>query len=100
MQMPACESVSLAARRSNWYIRCGILILALLGAMSVTVRADDPDNCLLCHQYRGLGRYVAEDDALHLYYTCPDYHRRVLGAHARIACTDCHERSEVSVIPH
>jgi len=79
---------------------CWFLILVLLGPTRTTVRADDPDNCLLCHQYRGLGRYVADDDALHLYYTNPDYHRRVLGAHARIACTDCHERSEVNVIPH
>ena len=62
--------------------------------------ADDPDNCLLCHQYRGLGRYNPEQDAVHLYFTSPDYQHDRLGAHARIACTDCHDRSEVSQIPH
>ena len=84
------------ARRHGRWILSFVLVWPTLSA----ARADDPDNCLLCHQYRGLGRYVAEDDTLHLYYTDPDYHRRVLGAHARIGCTDCHQRSEVNVIPH
>lgn len=83
--------------------RCGARVtLAVLVAVLVIppATADDPDNCLLCHQYRGLSRYVPEEDAVHLYFTSPDYHRRALGAHARIACTDCHPRDEVAVIPH
>ena len=85
-----------------WYHhRLGVVVAILLtGAASLSGWADDPDNCLLCHQYRGLGRYLAEEDALHLYFTSSHYQHGRLGAHARIACTDCHERSEVNVIPH
>ncbi len=62
--------------------------------------ADDPDNCLLCHRYRGLGRIETDSDRVHLYFTDPDYSQHRLGPHARLACTDCHERAEVGVIPH
>ncbi|MFH1746186.1 MAG: cytochrome b/b6 domain-containing protein [Planctomycetota bacterium] len=78
-----------------------LMVMILLLAWSPRPAcADDPDNCLLCHQYRGLGRYVPAEGVFHLYFTSPDYQHRRLGAHARIACTDCHKRSEVSVIPH
>ncbi len=80
--------------------QAALVVALLLGSAAVTAWADDPDNCLLCHQYRGLGRYIPESDAVHLYFTSPDYQHLRLGAHARIACTDCHERSEVNVIPH
>lgn len=90
---------------SRW-LRRGVLA-AVAAALAVTLagsvppaQADDPDNCLLCHQYRGLGRYDPVADAVHLYFVSPDYERRHLGAHARIACTDCHNPAEVSVIPH
>lgn len=62
--------------------------------------AEDPDNCLLCHQYRGLGRYIPEDDAVHLYSVSAEFQHQRLGAHARLGCTDCHPRDEVGVIPH
>jgi cytochrome b subunit of formate dehydrogenase len=78
----------------------GVLVAALLLGGGGAALADDPDNCLLCHQYRGLGRYLPDADAVHLYFVSPDYQYRRLGAHARIACTDCHPRDEVAVIPH
>jgi cytochrome b subunit of formate dehydrogenase len=62
--------------------------------------ADDPDNCLFCHQYRGLSRFDGESAHLRLFYVDPDYQQLQLGPHSQIACTDCHERSEVTVVPH
>lgn len=61
--------------------------------------AADPENCLSCHRYRGLGR-VEEDGKVHLYHIDADYYDRGLGPHARLRCTDCHPRDEVYVIPH
>lgn len=83
----------------HWLRRSPLLLLVLLFLPSAGV-AEDPDNCLLCHRYRGLGRYLPEEDTVHLYFVNPDYHRRELGPHARVACTDCHPRHEVAVIPH
>jgi len=77
-----------------------ILIAALVAPMSVAVRAGDPDNCLLCHQFRGLSRYDAESSRAHLFFVDPDYVHELQGPHARLACTDCHPRVEVAVIPH
>lgn len=62
--------------------------------------ADDPDNCLLCHQFRGLGRIDDETQKLHAYFVDPDYSHGRRGPHARLACTDCHVKSEVAVVPH
>lgn len=78
------------------------LLFAILAcaAIAAPVLADDPDNCLLCHQFRGLGRHDTEVDRVHLYFVDPDYGHHRKGPHARLACTDCHEHSEVSVIPH
>jgi formate dehydrogenase gamma subunit len=70
-----------------------------LGVTSSSARAADPENCLSCHRYRGLGR-VSEDGEVHLYHVGSDYYDRGLGPHARLRCTDCHTRSEVEVIPH
>jgi len=77
-------------------------LLCLLPALVVAMPAvaDDPDNCLLCHQYHGLGRLDRDRDQVHLYYVNPDYTDRRMGPHARLACTDCHIREEVAVIPH
>ncbi len=85
-----------------WRGRSVILlsVAALLSTGSPPARADDPDNCLFCHQYRGLGIYDAQDDRVRPFYVAPDYVHARLGPHARLACTDCHERSEVSVVPH
>ncbi len=77
-----------------------VLVLMVLLAGTPLTQADDPDNCLLCHRYRGLSRYAAATDTVHLYAVNPAYHRDRLGPHARIGCTDCHPRDEVVVIPH
>ena len=82
----------------------GILILAIgvvaSGFSATNLLADDPDNCLLCHQYRGLSRYDDATDRVHVYFVDPQYSAAHRGPHARLACTACHERSEVSVVPH
>lgn len=77
-----------------------IVWLAMAGAalMASALRAADPENCLSCHRFRGLSRI--EDGRVRLFYVNPRYHDYGLGAHARLRCTDCHERSEVEVIPH
>lgn len=62
--------------------------------------AADPENCLSCHRYRGLGRVSEDGRELHLYHVDPNYYDRRLGPHARLRCTDCHPRAEVEVIPH
>jgi cytochrome b subunit of formate dehydrogenase len=83
-------------RRSTSY---SIGLVAALLATSAS-RADDPDNCLLCHQYRGLSRLDPDTSRVHLYFVDPNYSAAHSGPHARLACTSCHERTEVSVIPH
>lgn len=81
--------------------RAPLLAVAWFAVLAVpVVRAADPDNCLLCHQFRGLSRYVEAEDRLHLFFVDPDYQVHLLGPHARLACTDCHVRDEVAVIPH
>ncbi len=62
--------------------------------------AIDPEGCLTCHRYEGLGRRDADGEGVHLYYVNPAYYDRFEGSHARLKCTDCHAREEVAVIPH
>lgn len=78
--------------------KTSLVLFVLLAAVS-PLRAADPENCLSCHRYRGLGR-VAEDGRVHLYHIDPDYYDRGLGPHARLRCSDCHPRDEVYVVPH
>jgi len=80
----------------NQLIRIAVLSLAPLAP----VMADDPDNCLLCHQYRGLSRFDEATGRAHLFFVDPEYSAGYRGPHARLACTDCHRREEVAVIPH
>jgi len=75
------------------------LIVLVLSAVPDIAAAADPENCLSCHRYRGLAR-VEDDATIRLYYVNPEYYDKALGPHARLRCTDCHESSEVSVIPH
>lgn len=74
--------------------------LILLGSAGASLRADDPDNCLFCHQYRGLSYYNRSNDTSHVFFVKPEYVHQQLGPHAKISCTGCHERSEVMVVPH
>ena len=62
--------------------------------------AADVDNCLVCHQFRGLSRLDTAENRVHVFSVDPDYFHDLRGPHARLACTACHARSEVTVIPH
>jgi cytochrome b subunit of formate dehydrogenase len=77
--------------------RLPLLLVALSGAAA---QAGDPDNCLLCHRFRGLSRYDAAANRVQLFFVDSDYVHELRGPHARLACTDCHVREQVSVIPH
>jgi len=78
-----------------------VAFAALLNLVSIdSARADDPDNCLLCHQYRGLSRIEEPGGHLRVFYIDPTYSLAHRGPHARLACTACHARAEVGVIPH
>jgi cytochrome b subunit of formate dehydrogenase len=85
-----------SARRAAF----GLLSAALLAWLPLTAGAQDPDNCLLCHQFRGLSRYDAATGGVRVYFVDPDYVHNLAGPHARLACTACHLREEVSVVPH
>ncbi len=84
-------------------IRCRVFlaVFALVAmACNDPVRAADPDNCLFCHQFRGLSRFDAATGRIHVFAVEPSYTHELRGPHARLACTACHPREEVSVIPH
>ncbi|MEW6249442.1 MAG: cytochrome b/b6 domain-containing protein [Planctomycetota bacterium] len=75
--------------------------LVLLGLLAVpAARAQDPENCLLCHRFRGLSRLDPQTNELRLFFTEPSYYLHRAGPHARLRCTDCHRRDEVQRIPH
>lgn len=76
------------------------LTIAIVVAMPQAAFGADPENCLLCHRYRGLVRVEQESGLIKPFYVSPDYYDRMLGPHARLKCTDCHPRDEVGVIPH
>jgi len=76
------------------------LYLLLLFFWGGPLAADDTEGCLVCHRYRGLGRLDDAGRSIRLYYVDSDYYRFFLGPHARLRCTDCHNRNEVNVIPH
>jgi formate dehydrogenase gamma subunit len=85
----------------NRNVRCSIILA--LGIVSTTTTPSwsaDPENCLSCHRYRGLGRIADDGKTIATYHVDPNYDDRALGPHARLRCTDCHERSEVTVVPH
>lgn len=79
---------------------CRVAAVLLLSGCCAELRADDPDNCLLCHQFRGLSRLDADTGQVHVFFVDPDYVHNMEGPHARLACTDCHPGDEVSIIPH
>jgi cytochrome b subunit of formate dehydrogenase len=65
-----------------------------------SVRPTDPDNCLTCHQFPGLSRVDKETGELRLFFTSARHWARREGPHSRLACTDCHDRTEVEKVPH
>ncbi len=97
--MCASDVMTNNAATRRW-TRFGVPAMLMVAALVPNLRAADPENCMLCHRYRGLARVDENEDRIHLYYVDPDYTDRGLGPHARLKCTDCHLRSEVEVIPH
>ncbi len=81
-------------------LRLSLAGVIFLVCAAFLARADDPDNCLFCHQYRGLSYFNYSNDVSHVFFVQPEYVHQRLGPHAVISCTDCHERSEVAVVPH
>ena len=69
------------------------LILVLMS--SQPLRAADPENCLMCHRFRGLAR-VDKQGTYRLFYVDETLFNR--GPHARVACTGCH--ADIEEIPH
>jgi len=63
-------------------------------------RATDPENCLLCHRYAGLSRLDDETGELRLFFVSEEHYAHREGPHTRLRCTDCHDREEVSKVPH
>ena len=92
---PNRSHMNFAGKEVNVFLGIALLLSAVL-----STRADDPDNCLFCHQYRGLSVFNKTNDISHVFFVQPEYTHQRLGPHAVISCTDCHERSEVLVVPH
>lgn len=67
---------------------------------ALPAEASDPEGCLVCHRYRGLGRLDEQGKRVRLFYVDPNYYDRALGPHTRLRCTDCHDRKDVEVVPH
>lgn len=68
--------------------------------ISQVATAADPEGCLLCHRYRGLSRLDSQTGDLRLFFCSAEYYAYQMGPHARLRCTDCHDREGVSVFPH
>ncbi|MFH1746185.1 MAG: cytochrome b/b6 domain-containing protein [Planctomycetota bacterium] len=77
-----------------------ILIIVTIVLTALTARAQDPENCLSCHRFRGLSRLDPDTNELRLFFCDAEYYIYREGQHARVHCTGCHEKSEVTVIPH
>ena len=90
----------------GWILACCLPVSAQDGERRPAVPstgvavAADPENCLSCHRFRGLSRLDPETGELRLFFCSAEFYARRQGPHARLRCTDCHERSEVEVIPH
>lgn len=69
-------------------------------AATQTVRATDPENCLLCHRYAGLSRLDDETGELRLFFVSEEHYAHREGPHTRLRCTECHPREEVAKVPH
>ena len=78
-------------------IVCSILLFSVAGGVA---RAQDPENCLSCHRFRGLTRLDTDTNEIRLFFADAAYYAHRQGAHSRLRCTDCHEREEVRQVPH
>jgi cytochrome b subunit of formate dehydrogenase len=78
-----------------WLLTAACLTLCA----AVVSKAADPENCLLCHQYRGLSRAETDGGRVHLFFV-EAHGPAAEGPHARLACSDCHTREAFSKVPH
>ncbi|MBN1343784.1 MAG: cytochrome b/b6 domain-containing protein [Phycisphaerae bacterium] len=88
------------ARARNAKLLWAAGLLAGLVAGERPARGADPEGCLICHRYRGLARLESDGRTVRPFHVDPTYYDRMLGPHARLLCTDCHDRSQVEVVPH
>lgn len=88
-------SVTPISSRVGWIVAALAVAIGAAGA-----QAADPENCLSCHRYKGMATIDPQTQRLRLFYIDPSFHEFQLGPHARLRCTDCHDRSAVGVIPH
>ncbi|MCF7957201.1 MAG: cytochrome b/b6 domain-containing protein, partial [Phycisphaerae bacterium] len=89
------------ARVKNRLFKVIILITTAMTFLgSDLLNAAETEGCLLCHRYRGLSRLDSDTGELRLFFCSAEYYTYQMGPHARLKCTDCHERSEVSIFPH
>lgn len=88
-----------ATRRVSWPIAM-LMAAGVLAGVTSSSYAMDPENCLSCHRFRGLSRIDPETEEIRLFFCSASYYAEQQGPHARLQCSDCHERSEVEVVPH
>lgn len=79
----------------RWTICAGLVATSL----ATSAHAQDPDGCLFCHQYPGLSR-LEPSGRVRVFHVDPAYSHSARGPHSRLACTDCHDREQVGVVPH
>lgn len=93
-----CNRMTTMARcQLKWALA---LLAVTLSALASTAQAADQEGCLNCHQYRGLARVGDDGKTVTRFYVDPGCHTQGLGPHARLKCTDCHDRKQVEVFPH
>lgn len=73
----------------------GLVALAVATLLPQALYAVDPENCLMCHRFRGLAR-VDKDGDYRLFYV--DEKLFSQGPHARVSCKGCH--ADIDKIPH
>ena len=78
----------------------GGLALGLTWLACAAAAAQDRENCLYCHRFPGLSRFDPDSGRLRLFYVDPAYIHEAQGPHAQLACTDCHAREPLEVVPH
>ncbi len=83
---------------ANRYKKSFLFIVALMIAVLCVfshVQAVDEENCLFCHQYRGLS-YIHKNGSFRLLYVTEDLYLN--SPHGNLKCSDCH--TEIDKFPH
>ncbi len=74
---------------------CAMLTMVPASALAQDSLPSDPENCLLCHRYPTIGRFM-EDGTLRVYYV--NDRMWLESVHGEVECSNCHE--DVDRIPH